>query len=132
MSRLRSLYHKFVEEIKGMGKIPHYNYEKVLKQIQHASYPASLGMINLVLYQYVKSIESQFANPDIFFLIASILFFFISVLIGLGSGNATEEPLSPAEQELKYRQAFIIVICFSMAILLDFLGLMFLAVMHIS
>ena len=134
MSKLRSLYHNFVEEIKKMGKIPHYNYEKVLKQIQHASYPASLGMINLGLYQYVKGTELQYANPEIFFFIASVLFFFISVMIGLGTGNAMEEPLlSPSEQqELKYKQAFIIVIAFALAIVFDLLGLMFLAIMHIS
>lgn len=123
-----------MEEIKGMGKIPHYDYDKVLKQIQHASYPASLGMINLGLYQYVKSTEPQYTNPEIFFFVASVLFFFTSVMIGLGIGIATEEPmLSPTEQqERKYRQAYIIVISFGVAITFDLFGLMFLAIMHFA
>jgi len=133
VSKLRLLYLKLAEEIRGMGKIPHYDYDKVLKQIQHASYPASLGMINLGLYQYVKSMELQNVDPEIFFFIASVLFFFTSIVIGVGIGTAMEEPqLSPAEQQkLKYKQAYIIVIAFGVAITFDLFGLMFLGIMHV-
>jgi len=126
--RLRSFYHKFLEEIKRIKKIPHYDYEKVLKQIQHASYPASLGMINLGLYQYVKSTKTLNANPEIFFLISSFLFFFISIMIGLGIDIAMEDSpfTSDERKEMKYRQAYIIIIAFSIAIVFDFLGLAFL------
>jgi len=126
--RLRSFYHKFLEEIKRIKKIPHYDYEKVLKQIQHASYPASLGMINLGLYQYVKSTKTLNANPEIFFLISSFLFFFISIMIGLGIDIAIEDSpfTSDERKEMRYRQAYIIIIAFSIAIVFDFLGLAFL------
>jgi len=126
--RLRSFYHKFLEEIKRIKKIPHYDYEKVLKQIQHASYPASLGMINLGLYQYVKSTKTLNANPEIFFLISSFLFFFISIMIGLGIDIAMEDSpfTSDGRKEMRYRQAYIIIIAFSIAIVFDFLGLAFL------
>lgn len=142
MSRFRSSYRKLVEnykkflkEIKKNGRIAHYDYKKVIEQIKAASYPASLGMINLGLYQYMKGLEApEPTSPEIFFLIASILFFFISAIIGLGIGIAMEEPpFKPAEQqELKYRQAFIIVIAFIMAIVFDLLGLLWIVAMHVA
>lgn len=121
--------------MKESVKIPHYDYDKVLKQIQHASYPASLGSINLILYQFMKTGTKQtFGSPALFFLIASVLFFFISILIGLGIGIAQKEPVFSVReiQELKYRQAFGIVLAFSIAIIFDLLGLIFLISLQIG
>jgi hypothetical protein len=83
----------------------------------------------------MKTEKTQtFRSPEIFFLIASVLFFFISVLIGLGIGIAQEEPIFNAQetQELKYRQAFGIVLAFSFAIIFDLLGLIFLISIQIG
>jgi hypothetical protein len=121
--------------VKGFTVIPLYDYDRVLKHIQAASYPAGLGSINLVLYQYMQSIEVEpFYSPQSFFLIASILFFFISIFIGLGIVYTQEKPPFGKKEikDLKYRQSFVIVTAFVLAIIFDLLGIIFLMTLSMS
>ena len=106
------------------SKYARFNYEKVIKQIQYSTYPASLGMISIGLYEYIKlrktTVNSGFANPELFFFVGACLFFFASIVIGLGIGEHDEQ--------LKQRQAFLIALVFFMAMVFDLLGLMVLVV----
>jgi len=104
-----------------------------MKGLEYASYPAGLGAINLILYQYMNTIKiTPFHSPQSFFLVSSLLFFCISISVGMdGLENAKEKPLANKEElkESNYRNSIVIVIIFMFALICDILGLMLLAIL---
>jgi hypothetical protein len=49
-SNIQKLVQQFRKSIRDIAVIRKYDYEKLMKEIEHASYPAGLGAINLILY----------------------------------------------------------------------------------
>lgn len=99
-------------------------YERTLRQIQYAAYPATLGTISIGLYQFIKNIEQTvFFSPETPFLFGGIFFFFTSILIGLGIGQLEN---SKENEKLLARQTFAITILFIFGVVLDLLGIIFL------
>ena len=114
-------WERIKRKLKDQLKFRHFNYGRVVKQIQYASYPASLGMINIGLYEYLKTRKATHfpsMNPQLFFFYAAWLFFFTSFFVGLGIGEYDEKSRS--------MQAFLIAMTFVIGIIFDLIGLAFL------
>jgi hypothetical protein len=135
MQKLRSNIQKLGQQlrksIRDIIVIRKYDYEKLMKEIEHASYPAGLGAINLILYQYMNTIKiAHFQVTQLFFLLSSFSFFLMAIVVGLGGiENAQEKSLSTQVElkELKHRQTYFIVLAFMFALFFDLLGLILLA-----
>jgi TRAP-type C4-dicarboxylate transport system permease small subunit len=73
---------------------------------------------------------AHFQIAQLFFLLSSLLFFLMAIVVGLGGiENAQEKSLSTQVElkELKHRQTYFIVLAFMFALFLDLLGLILLA-----
>ncbi len=111
-----------------------YNYEKLMKALEWASYPAGLGAINLILYQYMNDIKTTFfgIKPQFYFLLASFLFFIMSIFVGFYGLNIAIENLSVQEdlKKSRNRTSILVAITFMLALFSDLLGLMMLATLY--
>ncbi len=128
---IKGIKKKYINEVDLLihpKNVPKYDYEEVIEHIKKATYPAVLGSMNMILYNYMKTINHYDLNsPEDIFLWASIIFFITSVWIGL-----TISPPPQSQEEIDYqiqgkqRAAFQIVILFIFGIMMDILGVVFL------
>jgi len=116
---LVGLKHEINKEISEMKNIPEHNLDDILETLKKATYPASLGSLNMLFYQFALNQKTLYFNsPEIFFLAASFLFFFASILVGI----TYEPPNLKVDNQSKKRVTFTIFFCFILAIGMDFTG----------
>ncbi len=112
--------------------IPELDYGDVIKHIDDASAPASIGMINLGLYTYMSDIEQQlFYSPESYFLFASLCYFGLTLLIvfNAGRGKTLEHEGNPGPGRY---QVYFMYTLFLLAAYLDLIGLLFLIIIKVS
>jgi hypothetical protein len=120
---------EITDEISSLTTLPEHDLDTVIDLIKKTTYPASLGTLNLIFYNFTKEQNSVFFySPESAFLYSALLFFITAILVGM----TYDPPHIQPDPKQKKGQALSILSLFLLAIVLDLLGVFFLVFILIA